>query len=135
MRIERLPDYRLPRRDQSVTAASSYPHRLIGDIAMGRRIHIPLAPGDRQVMRTWSKWMLAVYALVAAGIVGYSMINSAPTTAARDAREEKQVQVRAETCEQRHAAPADAGTFRLPARCRTGRAIMAAPSSRQPQHN
>jgi len=132
MRIERLPDYRLPRRDESLTAASPHPELLIREIALRRRIHIPLAPSDRQVMRTWSRWMLTIYALVAAGIVGYSMINSSSTTLARDAGEKR---ARAETCEQRHAAPADAGTFRLPARCRTGRAIMAAPSSRQPQHN
>jgi hypothetical protein len=132
MRIERLPDDRLPRGDQSITSASSHPELLIREIAMRRRIHIPLAPGDRQMIRTWSRWMLAVYGLAAAGIVGYSMINSSSTTLAREAREK---QARAEACEQRHAVPADAGTFRLPARCRTGRAIMAEPSSRQPQHN
>ena len=79
---------------------------------MRRRIHIPLAPDDRKVVRTWIKHMLAVYALVAAALIGYSMINSGPTTAARDAHEEKQA--RTETCEQRHAAPADASTARCP---------------------
>jgi hypothetical protein len=52
--------------------------------------------------------MLAVYALVVAAVIGYSMINPGTTTVARDARDERQALV--QTCPQRNEADAVTGT-------------------------
>ena len=100
-----LPDCDPPRRDDNIARASSHPDILIREIAMRRRIHIPLAPGDRQVMRTWSKWMLAIYALVVAAIVGYSLINSGTTTLARQASDNGGAAQRLATAELRASRP------------------------------
>jgi hypothetical protein len=75
---------------------------------MRPRIHVPLSPSDRKVTRTWIRRMLAVCALIAAGIIGYSMINPTTTTVVRNVGEGKQA--RADACEQRSPAPADAVT-------------------------
>ena len=80
MRIERLPDCRLPRRDDSVTSASSHPELLIGEMAIRPRITVPL--GNHQA--TSGPRILAVGALVIAVIAGYSMINPGTTAVAPD---------------------------------------------------
>jgi hypothetical protein len=140
MRSQRLPDCRPPRHDDSVTSASSHPELLIGEIVMRPRIHVPLSPSDRKVARTWTRRMLAVCVLIAAAIIGYSMINPTTTTALRNVGEKKQA--RAHDCEQRSPAPADAVTTtvsrstttrqaapaRPPARRRTGPAIAVPPA-------
>jgi hypothetical protein len=146
MRIERLPDCRPPRRDDSITPASSHPELLTGEIAMRPRVHIPLAPADREVTSVWGSGMLAVCALVAAAVIGYSIVNPSTTTVARDTGEEKQA--RAETCERHEAAPPDAtgNTTGHPAAHQMLQATPACPpatdqasdgraSGRQPQQN
>jgi len=76
MRIERLPDCRLPRRDDSVTSASSHPELLIGEMAIRPR-----------AISGWRRRILAVGALVVAVIAGYSMINPGTTAVAPDMRQ------------------------------------------------
>lgn len=85
MCIERLPDCRLPRRDDSVTLASSHPELLIGEMAIRPRIIVPL--GDHQAISGWRRRILAVGALVVAVIAGYSMINPGTTAVAPDMRQ------------------------------------------------
>jgi hypothetical protein len=130
MRGKRLPDCRPPRRDDSITSASSHPELLIGEIAMRPRIHIPLSPTDRKVTRTWTGRMLAVCALVAAAIVGYSMINPSTTSVARNAGKEKQA--RADTCEQRDAARADAVTTSVSRESARRQTLTACPPATEP---
>jgi hypothetical protein len=101
----RLPDCDPPRRDDNIIRASSHPEILIREIAMRRRIHIPQASGDRQVMRTWSKWMLVIYALVAAAIVGYSLINPGTATVARQASDNGGAAQEVATAERRASRP------------------------------
>jgi hypothetical protein len=52
--------------------------------------------------------MLAVYALVVAAVIGYSMINPGTTTVARDTRDERQALV--QPCPQRNEADVVTGT-------------------------
>lgn len=85
MRIERLPDCRLPRPDDSVTSASSHPELLIGEMAIRPRITIPL--GDHEATSGWRRPILTVGALVVAVIAGYSMINPGTTAVAPDMRQ------------------------------------------------
>jgi hypothetical protein len=75
---------------------------------MRRWIHIPLSPEDRETRATWARRILAVYALVVAAVIGYSMINPATTKVARDTRDERQALV--QTCPQRSEADAVTGT-------------------------
>jgi len=85
MRIERLPDCRPPRRDDSITLASSHPELLTGEIAIRPRITVPL--GDHEAISGWKRRNLAVCALVVAVIAGYSMINPGTTAVAPDMRQ------------------------------------------------
>jgi len=85
MRIERLPDCRPPRRDDSITLASSHPELLTGEIAIRPRITVPL--GDHEAISGGSRRILAVCALVVAVIAGYSMINPGTTAVAPDMRQ------------------------------------------------
>jgi hypothetical protein len=103
---QRLPDCRPPQRDDSITSASSHPELLTGDIARRPRIHISLQSRDHDVASTWNRRLLALSALLAAAIMGHSMINPSTTTVAQDAS--KEGRALAETCPQRNAAAADA---------------------------
>jgi hypothetical protein len=85
MRSQRLPDCRPPRRDDSITSASSHPELLIGEIAIRPRVN--LARADREAIASWNRRILAVCALVAAVVAGYSMINPGTTAVAPDARQ------------------------------------------------
>jgi hypothetical protein len=75
---------------------------------MKRRVHIPLSPEDRATIATWTRCMLAVYALVVAAVIGYSIINPGTTTVARDTRDERQALV--QPCPQRNEADVVTGT-------------------------
>ena len=97
---------------------------------MRPRIHIPLSPSDRKVTRTWAGRMLAVYAFIAAAIVGYSMINPGTTTVARNAGEERQA--RADTCEGRDAARTDAVTTSVSRDSATRQTRRACPPAAEP---
>lgn len=98
---------------------------------MRPRIHVPLSPSDRKVARTWTRRMLAVCVLIAAAIIGYSMINQTTTTALRNVGEKKQA--RADDCEQRSPAPADAVTTTTVSRSSTTRqAAPACPPAAEP---
>jgi len=103
---QRLPDCRPPRRDDSITSASSHPELLIGEIVMRPRIQIPLTPRDGEVISTWSRRMLAACAIGAAVIVGYSMTKPAATTIAT--HESKGGQTLAGSCMQWHEAAGNA---------------------------
>jgi len=75
---------------------------------MRRRFHIPLSPEDRKTRATWTRCMLAVYTMVVAAIIGYSMISPGTTTVAADTRDERHALVA--TCPQRNAADPVTGT-------------------------
>jgi hypothetical protein len=94
----RLPDCRPPRRDDSITSASSHPELLIGEIVMRPRVRIQLSAAEREVMSTWRKRMLAVYALLAAAITGYLALTPGTGTIAQGVSKDEQA--RAETCVQ-----------------------------------
>ena len=83
MRSQRLPDCRPPRTDGSVTSASSHPELLIGELAI--RPCITVARAGHKAMSIWTKRFLAVSALVAAVIAGYSIINIGTTAVAPNA--------------------------------------------------
>src|SRR5262245_45459334 len=78
MRSQRLPDCRPPRRDGSITSASSHPELLIGELAIRPSITLTRAMSIR------TKRFLTVCTLVAAVIAGYSMINPGTTAVAPD---------------------------------------------------
>jgi hypothetical protein len=93
-----LPDCRPPRRDDSITSASSHPELLIGEIVMRPRMRIQLSAAEREVMSTWRKRVLAVYALLAAALIGYAVLTPGPRTVAQGVSKDEQA--RAETCVQ-----------------------------------
>jgi hypothetical protein len=92
----RLPDCRPPRRDDSVTSASSHPELLTGEIVMRPRIHHLLSPAERDVLSSWRRGVFAVYALLAAAIIGYSMLTPETRTVAHGVSKDEQA--RAEPC-------------------------------------
>src|SRR5262245_36653089 len=85
MHRQRLPDCRPPRRDDSITSASSHPELLIGEIATRPRIAVP--PTDHAATSSWNGRILAVCALVCAVVAGYFMINPGSTAVAPDMRQ------------------------------------------------
>jgi hypothetical protein len=102
----RLPDCSPPRRDDSITSASSHPELLIGEIVMRPRVRIQLSAAEREVMSTWRKRMLAVYALLAAAITGYLALTPGTGTIAQGVSKDEQA--RAETCVQQTGSLPDA---------------------------
>jgi hypothetical protein len=92
----RLPDSRPPRREDSITSASSHPELFIGEIIMRPRIRIPLSAAERAVMSTWRKRVLAVYGLLAAALAGYWALTPGTRTIAQGVSKDEQA--RAETC-------------------------------------
>lgn len=98
----RLPDCKPPRREDSITSASSHPELLIGEIIMRPRIRIPLSAAERAVMSTWRRRVLAVYALLAAALAGYLVLTPNTRTTAQGVSKDEQV--RAETCVPHNAA-------------------------------
>jgi len=85
MHGQRLPDCRLPRRDDSITSASSHPELLVGEIVTRPRIALP--PADHEATSNWNRRILAVCALVCAVVAGYFMINPGTTAVAPDMRQ------------------------------------------------
>jgi hypothetical protein len=69
----RLLDCRPPRRDLSVTTASSHPELLCGELAMRPRIHVALTPGEPADVATWSRRMLGTCAIVALAFLALSL--------------------------------------------------------------
>jgi hypothetical protein len=102
----RLPDCSPPRRDDIITSASSHPELLIGEIVMRPRVRIQLSAAEREVMSTWRKRMLAVYALLAAAITGYLALTPGTGTIAQGVSKDEQA--RAETCVQQTGSLPDA---------------------------
>jgi hypothetical protein len=94
----RLPDCKPPRRDDSITSASSHPELLIGEIIMRPRIRITLSAQEREVLSTWRRRVLVVYALLAAAITGYLALTPGTRTIAQGTS--KDGQARAEACVQ-----------------------------------
>ena len=139
----RLPDARPPRRDDSITSASSHPELLVGEIILRPRIRIPLSAAERATLSIWRRRVLAVYALVAAAFAGYLVLNPGTRTVAQGVSKDEQA--RAETCVQ-HTGAVPAADRQMPGQvanqdtkqvcasaddlARVGRA-----SARQPQAN
>ena len=94
----RLPDARPPQRDDSITSASSHPELLIGEIILRPRIRLRLSAADREALSTWRKRVFAVYALLAAALIGYLVLTPGTRTIAQGASKDEQA--RAETCVQ-----------------------------------
>ena len=65
---------------------------------MRPRIRHLLSPAERDVLSAWRRRVLAVYALLAAAIIGYSMLTPETRTVAEG--ESKDEQARAEACVQ-----------------------------------
>jgi hypothetical protein len=102
----RLPDCKPPRRDDSITSASSHPELLVGEFVLRPRIRIPLSAAERAVVSTWRKRVLAVYALLAAALTGYLVLTPGTRTIAQGASKDEQA--RAETCGQQTGSLPDA---------------------------
>jgi hypothetical protein len=108
----RLPDCRPPRRDDSITSASSHPELLIGEIVMRPRLPIALSTAERDMLWAWRKRVLAVCALLAAGVIGHSMLSPGNRTVAEGVSKDEQA--RTETCVQHTGALADAADRQMP---------------------
>jgi hypothetical protein len=67
----RLPDCRPPRRDESLTSASSHPELISGDFAMQPRPYSPSTSAGRPV---WSRRTIAACGLVAAAVLVHAMV-------------------------------------------------------------
>jgi len=61
-------------------------------------MRIQLSAAEREVMSTWRKRVLAVYALLAAALTGYAVLTPGPATVAQGVSKDEQA--RAETCVQ-----------------------------------
>src|SRR5262249_29148603 len=112
----RLPDCRPPRRDDSITSASSHPELLVGEIVLRPRLRVPLSAAERDMLSTWRKRVLAVYGLLAAAlaaaIMGQSMFSPSTRTAAQGVSKDEQA--RTEICVQHTGALSDAGIAECP---------------------
>jgi hypothetical protein len=100
----RLPDCKPPRRDDSVTSASSHPELLIGEILLRPRMRILLSAEERKVLSTWRKGVIAFYALAAAVITGYLVFTPGTRTIAQGVSKDE----RAEACAQHNEAAGNA---------------------------
>ena len=63
---------------------------------MRPRIHHLLSPAERDVLSSWRRGVFAVYALLAAAIIGYSMLTPETRTVAHGVSKDEQA--RAEPC-------------------------------------
>jgi hypothetical protein len=108
----RLPDARPPRRDDSITSASSHPELLIGEIILRPHVRIRLSAAERAALSTWRRRVLAVYALLAAALTGYLALTPGTKTIAQGVS--KDDQARAETCVQQPVALSDAADRPMP---------------------
>lgn len=73
---------------------------------MRPRIHHLISPAERDVLSRWRRRVVAVYALLAAAIIGYSMLTSDVRTVAEGVSKDEQA--RAETCVQQTGSLSDA---------------------------
>ena len=112
MHETRLPDSRPPRRDDSITSASSHPEQFVGEIILRPRIRIPISAAERAALSTWRKRVLAVYALLAAALTGYLVLTQDKRTIAQGAGKDEQA--RAETCVQITGAVYDTADRQMP---------------------
>jgi len=81
----RLPDCRPPRRDDSVTSASSHPELISGDFTMRPRLHALLTPADRAAVSTWSRRLVAGCVFVAGALLLYSIFSQQSESKAQTA--------------------------------------------------
>jgi hypothetical protein len=108
----RLPDSGPARRHDSITSASSHPELLIGEIVLRPRMRILLSAKEREVLSTWRRRVLAVYALLAAAIAGYLALTPGTRTIAQGVSKDEQA--RAETCVQHTGTLSDAADRQMP---------------------
>jgi hypothetical protein len=73
---------------------------------MRPRIHHLLSPAERDVLSSWRRGVFAVYALLAAAVIGYSMLTPSERTVAEGGSKDEQA--RAETCVQQTGSLPDA---------------------------
>jgi hypothetical protein len=79
---------------------------------MRPRIRHLLSPAERDVLSSWRRRVFAVYALIAAAIIGYSMLTPSVRTVTEGVS--KHEQARAETCVQQTGALPDAMDRQMP---------------------
>jgi hypothetical protein len=79
---------------------------------MRPRIHHLRSPAERGVLSSWRRGVFAVYALLAAAIIGYSMLTPDVQTVAHGVR--KGERVRAETCVPQTGSLSDAMDRQMP---------------------
>jgi hypothetical protein len=79
---------------------------------MRPRIHHLLSPAERALLLSWRRGVFAVFALLAAAIIGYSMLTPDTRTVAEGVS--KHEQARAETCVKRTGALSDAMDRQMP---------------------
>jgi hypothetical protein len=79
---------------------------------MTPRIHNLLSPADRDVLSSWRRRVFAVYALLAAALIGYLMLTAGTRTVAEGSSKDEQA--RAETCAQHTGALPDAADRQMP---------------------
>jgi hypothetical protein len=140
----RLPDARPPRRDDSITSASSHPELLTEEIILRQHIRVGLSAAERAALSTWRRRVLAVYALLAVAFTGYLALTPGTKIIAQGVS--KDDQARAETCVPQTVALSDAADRQVPGQV-TNQDTMPAcapaddparagrPSTRQPQAN
>jgi hypothetical protein len=85
---------------------------------MRPRIEHLLSAAERDVLSAWRRRVLAVYALLAAAIIGYSMLTPETRTVAKG--ESKDEQARAETCVQQRGTLFDAADRQMPGQVAQG---------------
>jgi hypothetical protein len=68
MNADRLPDCRPPRRDESLTSASSHPELLSGYLAMRPHNGVLRRRAERDVRNKWSRHAIAAAVLVLAAV-------------------------------------------------------------------
>jgi hypothetical protein len=76
------------------------------------RIRIRLSAAEREVLSTWRRRVLAVYALLAAALAGYVMLTPGTRTIAQGVSKDEQA--RAEACVQQTGALPDAADRQMP---------------------
>jgi len=79
---------------------------------MRPRIHHLLSPAERDVLSIWRRRVFAVYALIAAAIIGYSMLTPGERTVAEGVS--KGEQARVESCVQQTGSLPDAADRKAP---------------------
>jgi hypothetical protein len=80
---------------------------------MRPRIHVPLSPVERDMVSAWRRRVLIVCALLAAAIMGHSMLTPSTSTVAQGVSKDEQA--RTETCVQQTGALSDAAERKVPA--------------------